>query len=59
VRDAGDDLLLQELIEPDEIDGRRAWFRIFHACGEVFVLVGRPDELSGPMVTADERRSPG
>jgi hypothetical protein len=30
-----DDLLLQELIEPETLEGRRAWFRVFYACGEV------------------------
>ncbi len=55
-----DDLLLQELIEPHEIDGRRGWFRIFYACGEVIPCWWDDrTRLFGPMVTADERRSLG
>jgi len=35
-RDMPDDpLLLQELVEPEVIDGRRAWFRVFYICGTV------------------------
>jgi hypothetical protein len=30
-----DDLLLQELVEPEVVDGRRAWFRVFFACGAI------------------------
>jgi hypothetical protein len=35
-RDMPDDaLLLQELVEPEVVDGRRAWFRVFDVCGTV------------------------
>ena len=35
-RDMPDDaLLLQELVEPELVDGRRAWFRVFYARGTV------------------------
>ncbi|MGB8656947.1 MAG: hypothetical protein WCE90_04070 [Candidatus Zixiibacteriota bacterium] len=30
-----DKYLVQEKINPVEIDGRRAWFRVFFACGEI------------------------
>jgi len=30
-----DDLLLQELVEPEVVDGRRAWFRVFYTCGAI------------------------
>jgi hypothetical protein len=35
-RDMPDDaLLLQELVEPELVDGRRAWFRVFYTCGAI------------------------
>jgi hypothetical protein len=30
-----DKYLVQEKISPVQVDGRRAWFRVFYACGEV------------------------
>lgn len=55
-----DDLLLQELIEPQEIEGRRAWFRIFYACGEVIPCWWDDrTRLFGPLVTVAERRRLG
>jgi hypothetical protein len=33
-----DDLILQEHIEPVIIGGKRAWFRVLHAFGEIFPL---------------------
>ncbi len=55
-----DDLLLQELIEPDRLEGRRAWFRVFHACGEV-VACWWDDRtrLFGVPVTSDDRQRLG
>jgi hypothetical protein len=55
-----DDLLLQELIEPEALEGRRAWFRVFYACGEV-VACWWDDRtrLFGAPVTADERQRLG
>jgi hypothetical protein len=55
-----DDLLLQELIEPETLEGRRAWFRIFYACGEV-VACWWDDRtrLFGAPVSADERQRLG
>ena len=52
-----DDLLLQEFIEPERLEGRRAWFRIFYVCGEV-VACWWDDRtrLFGAPVTADERQ---
>ncbi|MBU1727318.1 MAG: ATP-grasp domain-containing protein [Candidatus Omnitrophica bacterium] len=32
----GDNFLLQEFIEPEELNGDPAWFRIFHLFGEIF-----------------------
>ena len=32
----GANFLLQEFIEPDEINGEPAWFRVFHLFGEIF-----------------------
>ncbi|MFH1888459.1 MAG: hypothetical protein ABH806_00045 [Candidatus Omnitrophota bacterium] len=32
----GDNFLLQEFVEPEEIGGEPAWFRIFHLFGEIF-----------------------
>ncbi|MFH1641164.1 MAG: ATP-grasp domain-containing protein [Candidatus Omnitrophota bacterium] len=32
----GDNFLLQEFIEPAELNGEPAWFRIFHLFGEIF-----------------------
>lgn len=55
-----DDLLLQEQIEPQEIEGRRAWFRVFYACGEVIPCWWDDrTRLFGPLVTPDERRRLG
>ena len=52
-----DDLLLQELIEPQEIEGRRAWFRVFYACGEIIPCWWDDrTRLFGPPVTPDEGR---
>jgi len=35
-RDMPDDgLLLKELVEPELVDGRRAWFRVFYTCGAI------------------------
>jgi hypothetical protein len=55
-----DDLLLQELIEPETLEVRRAWFRVFYACGEV-VACWWDDRtrLFGAPVTADERQRLG
>jgi hypothetical protein len=55
-----DDLLLQELVEPETLEGRRAWFRVFYACGEV-VACWWDDRtrLFGAPVTADERQRLG
>ncbi|MHC4126742.1 MAG: ATP-grasp domain-containing protein [Planctomycetota bacterium] len=33
--DRGDDFLLQELVEPEWLGGRRGWFRIYFVLGEV------------------------
>jgi hypothetical protein len=32
----GDNFLLQEFIEPAELNGEPAWFRVFHLFGEIF-----------------------
>jgi len=55
-----DDLLLQELIEPEIVEGRRAWFRVFYACGEI-VACWWDDRtrLFGAPVTTDERQRLG
>jgi hypothetical protein len=55
-----DDLLLQELVEPETLGGRRAWFRVFYACGEV-VACWWDDRtrLFGAPVTTDERQRLG
>jgi len=55
-----DDLLLQELVEPETLEGRRAWFRVFYACGEV-VACWWDDRtrLFGAAVTAEERQRLG
>ncbi len=55
-----DDLLLQELIEPEWLDGRRAWFRVFYACGEVIACWWDDrTRLFGAPVTVDERQRLG
>jgi hypothetical protein len=52
-----EDLILQELVEPMELMGRRAWFRVLFACGLV-VPCWWDDHthLFGDMVSEDERR---
>ncbi len=51
-----DDLILQQFVEPASLDGRRAWFRVFYACGRI-VPCWWDDRtrLFGPAVTAEER----
>jgi len=51
-----EDLILQQFVEPTLLVGRRAWFRIFYACGLV-VPCWWDDRthLFGPAVTAEER----
>jgi hypothetical protein len=53
-----DDLLLQELIEPSTLEGRRAWFRVFYACGEVVACWwdDRTRLFVAPVTTNDRQR---
>jgi hypothetical protein len=52
-----EDLLLQELIEPETIEGRRAWFRAFYACGETIACWWDDrTRVFGATVTAEERQ---
>jgi len=55
-----DDLLLQELVEPVTLEGRRAWFRVFYVCGEV-VACWWDDRtrVFGGTVTEEQRRRLG
>lgn len=56
----GEDLILQEFIEPDAIGGRRAWFRVFYACGQVLPCWWDDrTRLFGPPVSGEERRALG
>ncbi len=56
----GDDLILQEFVEPDVIAGRRAWFRVLYACGQVFPCWWDDrTRLFGPPVSGEERGTLG
>lgn len=53
---SGEDLILQEFIEPDTLEGRRAWFRVLYACGRLIPCWWDDrTRLFGPPVSADER----
>jgi hypothetical protein len=55
-----DDLLLQELIEPELLEGRRAWFRAFYACGEIIACWWDDrTRMFGAPVTTEERQRLG
>ena len=47
----GDMLLLQEFIEPKEIEGRPAWFRVFSTFGEVIPCWWNPNDHAYREVT--------
>lgn len=52
-----EDLLLQEHIEPARLEGRRAWFRVFYACGETVACWWNDrTRCFGPLVVPEERR---
>ncbi|OGO17116.1 MAG: hypothetical protein A2Z14_13255 [Chloroflexi bacterium RBG_16_48_8] len=55
-----EDLILQELIKPNELMGKRAWFRVLYACGLV-VPCWWDDRthLFGEMVSEEERQQLG
>jgi hypothetical protein len=55
-----EDLILQELVHPLELIGKRAWFRVLYACGRV-VPCWWDDRthLFGDMVSEDERQQLG
>lgn len=56
----GEDLILQEFVEPDRLAGRRAWFRVFYACGQIFPCWWDDrTRLFGPPVSDGERRALG
>ncbi len=56
----GEDLILQEFVEPDQLGGRRAWFRVLYACGEIFPCWWDDrTRLFGPPVSDEERRRLG
>ncbi len=51
-----DDLILQQFVEPASLDGRRAWFRVFYACGRIVPCWWNDrTHLFGPTVSAEER----
>ena len=55
-----EDLILQQFVEPTNLGGRRAWFRILYACGLVAPCWWDDrTRLYGPAVTPDERRQWG
>jgi hypothetical protein len=50
-----EDLILQEFVEPAQIGGRRAWFRVLAACGRIFPCWWDDrTRLFGPRVSPDE-----
>jgi hypothetical protein len=49
-----DKYLVQETIDPMEVDGRRAWFRAYHAFGEVILCWWDDRTHQYTPVTADE-----
>ncbi|MEW6569090.1 MAG: hypothetical protein AB1449_13195 [Chloroflexota bacterium] len=56
----GEDLILQEFVEPTSIAGRRGWFRVLYACGQVIPCWWDDrTRLFGPAVSEDERRALG
>jgi hypothetical protein len=55
-----EDLILQELVEPMELRGKRAWFRVLYACGlAVPCWWDDRTHLFGDMVSEDERQQLG
>ncbi|MBN1912910.1 MAG: hypothetical protein JW788_00765 [Candidatus Omnitrophica bacterium] len=52
--DPGDNFLLQEFIEPKELGGEPAWFRIFHLFGEIIPCWWNPETHIYRQVTLKE-----
>ena len=53
---SGEDLILQEFIEPTTLEGRRAWFRVLYACGRLIPCWWDDrTRLFGPPVSPEER----
>ena len=50
----GDTVLVQEFIEPKEIDGRPAWFRVFNTFGEITLCWWNPNCHTYRKVTHQE-----
>ena len=51
-----DSFLLQRLVRPKTLDGRPAWFRIFHVCGEIIPCWWHPATGDYEMVSPLQRR---
>jgi hypothetical protein len=50
-----EDLILQEFVEPAQVGGRRAWFRVLASCGRIFPCWWDDrTRLFGPPVTPEE-----
>ncbi len=57
---SGEDLILQEFIEPTTLEGRRAWFRVLYACGRLIPCWWDDrTRLYGTPVVAEERSRHG
>ncbi len=57
---SGEDLILQEFIEPTSLEGRRAWFRVLYACGRLIPCWWDDrTRLYGTPVVAEERSRHG
>jgi len=55
-----EDLILQELVHPVELMGKRAWFRVLYACGQaVPCWWDDRTHLFGDMVSEEERQQLG
>jgi hypothetical protein len=59
IDDPEDDYLLQEFVRPLDLDGRPAWFRVYHCFGQVFPCFWHPVTHATALVTPDELRAYG
>jgi len=51
-----DSIMLQQLLTPKTLDGKPAWFRIYHVCGEVIPCWWHPETGAYEMVSPLQRR---
>ena len=55
-----EDLILQELVEPIEMMGKRAWFRVLYSCGLIIPCWWNDQtHLYGEMVSEEDRQELG